>query len=172
MSVLVVSKILRLFVNTFTPDDKYPLVNSENLTQPIQMQLSKKLKIFSELFTGFLKSTFNFQMQLSWKILGMFVDTLTPDNKYSLCNKDNLQQPIQMELCKKQKLLSQLPAASVKLTFNFQHFEKKDESDAACISEIIDREGRFYLNVPRFRTILDKSFVHHSGRILVGKSLS
>ena len=63
-------------------------------------------------------------MKKSWKIWGMFVDTLTPDNKFSLCNKDNFQQPIQIELCKKQKLLSQLSAASAKLTFNFQHVEK------------------------------------------------
>ena len=30
-----------------------------------------------------------------------------------------------MELSKKQTILSQLSAASVKFTFNFQHFEKK-----------------------------------------------
>ena len=58
------------------------------------------------------------------KVLGLFVETLTADDKYSLCNKDILQQLIQMELCKKQKLLPQLSAASVKFTFNFQHFEK------------------------------------------------
>ena len=31
-----------LFVNTFTTDDKYSLLNRENLTQPIHMQLSQK----------------------------------------------------------------------------------------------------------------------------------
>ena len=36
MSVLVVSKILRLFVNTFTRDDKYSLGNKQILMQPIQ----------------------------------------------------------------------------------------------------------------------------------------
>ena len=58
------------------------------------------------------------------KILALFVHTVTADDKYSLCNKHNLQQPIQMELCKKQKLLFQISAASVKFTFNFEHFEK------------------------------------------------
>ena len=50
----------------------------------------------------------------------MFVDTLTPDNKFSLCNKDNFQQPIQIELCRKQKLLFQLSAhlQNLHLTFN------------------------------------------------------
>ena len=52
-----------------------------------------------------------------------------------------------MELRKKQKLLSQLPAESVKLKFNFQHFAKKDVSHSACLSEIIDHEVRHYLNL-------------------------
>ena len=41
MSLLVIYKILGVFVNTLTLDDKYSLLNSENLRQPIQMQLSK-----------------------------------------------------------------------------------------------------------------------------------
>ena len=61
MSVLVVSKIFRSFVNTLTLDDKYSVDKTENLTQPIQMQLSKKLEVFSEVFTAFLKNTFNFE---------------------------------------------------------------------------------------------------------------
>ena len=36
-----------LFVNTSTADDKYSLLNSDNLTQPIKMQLSRKQKTFS-----------------------------------------------------------------------------------------------------------------------------
>ena len=42
MSLLVISEFLRLFVNTLTADDKYSLRNTENLYQPIQMQLRKK----------------------------------------------------------------------------------------------------------------------------------
>ena len=34
-------KILGLFVNTLAIDEKYSLFNRDNLTQPIQMQLSK-----------------------------------------------------------------------------------------------------------------------------------
>ena len=45
---LSVCEILRVFVNTFTADDKYFLQNSQNLPQPIQMQLSKTQKnVFS-----------------------------------------------------------------------------------------------------------------------------
>ena len=38
--------MLRLFVNTLSADEKYFLCNTENLPEPIQMELSKKLKIF------------------------------------------------------------------------------------------------------------------------------
>ena len=61
MSVLVVSKILRPFVNTLTPDDKYALDNSEILKKLIQIGLSNKPKIFSPFFAAVLKSPFNFQ---------------------------------------------------------------------------------------------------------------
>ena len=45
----------------FTADDKYFLCNCENLTQPIQVQLSKKEKTFSDWFSPFSKSTLNFE---------------------------------------------------------------------------------------------------------------
>ena len=48
--VLVIHKILRLFVNTWIVEDKHYLLNRDNLTQPIQMQLYQKQKTFSELF--------------------------------------------------------------------------------------------------------------------------
>ena len=45
-SVLVICKIPRLFINTLSADGKNSLLNRENLTQPIQMQLSGKRKTF------------------------------------------------------------------------------------------------------------------------------
>ena len=36
-----------MFVNTLTADDKYYLLSRDNLTQPIQMQLSNRQKILS-----------------------------------------------------------------------------------------------------------------------------
>ena len=42
-----------------TVDDMYSFPNNENLPQPIQMQLSKKRKNFSDFFTPFLRSTSN-----------------------------------------------------------------------------------------------------------------
>ena len=60
-SLLVIHKILRLFVNTLTVNDKHYLLNRDNLMQPIQMQLSQKQKTFSEFFFAFLKSILNFK---------------------------------------------------------------------------------------------------------------
>ena len=59
--LLVICKILRPFVNTWTADNKYSLLNRENLTQPIHMPLSQKKETFSELFFPFLKSILNFE---------------------------------------------------------------------------------------------------------------
>ena len=73
MSQMVMSEILRLFVNTLTTDDKYSLCNRENLWQTIQMQLSKKQKTFSRFFPAFLKYAPNFEhfeenMQITWLV--------------------------------------------------------------------------------------------------------
>ena len=59
--MLVLCKILGLFVNTLSEDDKYCLLYNDNLLQPIQILLSQKQKTFSEFFSAFLKSTLNFE---------------------------------------------------------------------------------------------------------------
>ena len=48
-------------MNTLTPDEKYFPCNREKLPKPIQMQLYKKLNIFSKFFTRFLKFKTNFK---------------------------------------------------------------------------------------------------------------
>ena len=57
----MIYKILKPFVNTFTVDHKYSLINRDTLMQPVQMQLSRKQKTFSEFFSAFLKFILNFQ---------------------------------------------------------------------------------------------------------------
>ena len=57
----MIYKIVRLLVNALTPDDQHYLLNRDNLTQPIQMQLSEKQKTFSEFFSAFLESSLNFE---------------------------------------------------------------------------------------------------------------
>ena len=52
---------LGLVVNKLTADHKYPVLNRDNLTIPIQIQLSRKQKTFSQFFAAFLKSRLNFK---------------------------------------------------------------------------------------------------------------
>ena len=46
-SLFFTCQILGLLVNTSAADDKYPVPNRDNLTIPIQMQLSRRQKTFS-----------------------------------------------------------------------------------------------------------------------------
>ena len=57
----MIRKILMLFVNTLTVNDKHYVLNRDNLPQPIQMQLSQKQTTFSEFCSAFLKSLLNFK---------------------------------------------------------------------------------------------------------------
>ena len=54
-------KILRRFVNTLTADDKYFLLNTDKLTEPIQILLSQKQETFAQFVSAFLKCSFNFE---------------------------------------------------------------------------------------------------------------
>ena len=71
--------------------------------------------------------------QLSWKksllvickILGLFLNTLSADDKYSFLNRDNLRQSIEMQLSKKQKTFFQFFYTILKSRMKFEHFEKK-----------------------------------------------
>ena len=60
-SLLVICKILILFVNTLTADDKHDIFNRENLTQPIQMKLFQEQKTFSRFFFTVSKSMLIFK---------------------------------------------------------------------------------------------------------------
>ena len=70
-------KILKLFVNTLTFDEKHYLLNRHNLTETIQTQLSQKQKYFCRSFFQFLKS------------IGNFKDLAKKDDPHSLCVSGN-----------------------------------------------------------------------------------
>ena len=53
--------MLGLLVNILAADKMYPVLTRDNLTIPIQMQLSQKQKTFSQLFAAFLKFRLNFK---------------------------------------------------------------------------------------------------------------
>ena len=60
-SLLVLTKIRRLFLISLATDDKHYLVNRDTLTQPTQKPLPQKQKTFSEVFFAFLKSILNYK---------------------------------------------------------------------------------------------------------------
>ena len=60
-SLLVICKILGLFGNIMTADKKHSLVNCDNFTQAIQMQLSKKEETFSDFYCPFLNFRLTFE---------------------------------------------------------------------------------------------------------------
>ena len=60
-SLLLAWKILGLLVNTLAADEKYPVLHRDNLTIPIQMQISQKQKTFAKFFASNFKSRLNFK---------------------------------------------------------------------------------------------------------------
>ena len=60
-----------------------------------------------------------------WKILNLFLNTLSAISKYSLLKRYNITQPIRMQLSQKQKPFSEWFSAYFKSSLNFEHFEKK-----------------------------------------------
>ena len=81
------------------------------------------------------------------KILRLFPNTLSADGKYCLLNRDNLTQPIQMQLSRKEKTFSEFFFAFLKSRLNFENFQKKDDSNSWGISENRDSEKHGYINV-------------------------
>ena len=88
--------------------------------------------------------------QFSWKnslivickILGLFHNPLTADDKYSLLNRDNLYQHFQMQLSQKRKILSEFLFAFLKFRVNFEITEKRDDPHSWCIFELTNSEQR------------------------------
>ena len=74
------------------------------------------------------------------KILILFVNPLTAEDKYSLLNRDNLTQPFQILLSQRQKTFSQFFSPFLKPTLNLKHFQKQDDPHSRCVSEITDFE--------------------------------
>ena len=78
---------------------------------------------------------------LTCKILGLLVNTLAADEKYTALNRDNLTILIQMPLSHKKITFSQFFAPFMKSGLNFEHFDKNDEPHRFCNFEITDCEN-------------------------------
>ena len=61
------------------------------------------------------------------KILRQLVDTLRLSDKDYVLNRDNLMQPIQMQLSENQKIFFQIFFPCFKSILNIKHLPKKDD---------------------------------------------
>ena len=86
-----------------------------------------------------------------WKISRLFPNSLSADGKYSVFNRDNLSQPIQMQVSQKIKKFSEVFSWVLKSSLNFEHFQKKDDSHSWGISEITDSEKHGYIKSKKYR---------------------
>ena len=68
------------------------------------------------------------------KILRLLNNTLTVDEKHYLLNRDNLTQPIQIQLSQKQKTLPEFFLKFLKCILYFKHLAKEDDPHSSCIS--------------------------------------
>ena len=81
------------------------------------------------------------------KILRLFANLLTADDKNPCRDMQNFQQQLQTLLSQKRKTLSGFFIAFLKCAWNLEHFLKKDECPSLIISEIIVSEWGCYWNV-------------------------
>ena len=70
------------------------------------------------------------------EIGGLFINTLTADDKDSLRYRENLPQPIQMQVSKKGETCSYFFPLFLQFSSNFEHFESKGDLQSLCVSEI------------------------------------
>ena len=81
------------------------------------------------------------------EIFRLFVNTLTPDDKYSRRYMQIFWQQLQTPLCQKWKSFCRLVVAFLKCSLNLEHSEKKEEYPSLIITKIIGSERYVYLSV-------------------------
>ena len=88
-SLLLTCQILGLLVNTLAADEKYPVLNRDNLTIPIEMQLSQKQKVFLNFLLLFwsLPETLNVLAKKMTLIAFVFLNLRTPKTRLHKCLK-------------------------------------------------------------------------------------
>ena len=81
------------------------------------------------------------------QILRLFVNTLTPDVKYSLRNMQIFWEQLQIILSQKRQAFYHFLIAFPKCAWNLEHSKKKKEYPSLTNSEIIASERDAYLSV-------------------------
>ena len=88
-SLLLTCKILVLLVNGLAVDEKYPVLNRNNLTIPVLIQLPEKQKTFFQFLASFLKFRLNFKHfeKKMTLIAFVFLNLRTPNTWLVKCLK-------------------------------------------------------------------------------------
>ena len=81
------------------------------------------------------------------EIFRLFVNTLTPDDKYSRRNMQIFLQQTQTPLSQKGMAFFGFFIAFLKCAWNLEHSEKKEEYPSLIFTEIIASERDVYLSV-------------------------
>ena len=81
------------------------------------------------------------------EIFRLFVNTLTPDDKYSPRNMQIFWQQLQTPLSQKGKAFCPFLIVFLKCSWNLEHSAKKEESPTLISTEIIASERDVYLSV-------------------------
>ena len=81
------------------------------------------------------------------EIFRLFVNTLTPDDKYSRRNMQIFWQQFKTPLSQKAKTLCEFFIAFLKCAWNLKHSEKKEEYPSLINTEIIASKRDVYLSV-------------------------
>ena len=77
----------------------------------------------------------------------LFVNTLTPDDKYSSRYMQSFWEQLQRPLCQEGRVVFRFFIAFLKCAWNLVHSEKKKEYPSLIITEIIASERDVYLSV-------------------------
>ena len=81
------------------------------------------------------------------EIFSLFVNTLTPDDKYSRRDMQIFWQQLQTPLSQKWKTFYPFVIVFLKCSWNLEHSEKKEGYPTRIITEIIGSERDNYLSV-------------------------
>ena len=81
------------------------------------------------------------------QIFRLFVNTLTPDDKYSRRNMQIFWQQFKTALSQKRKTFCGFFIAFVKCAWNLEHSEKIEEYPSVIITKLIISERDVYLSV-------------------------
>ena len=84
---------------------------------------------------------------VTYEIFRLFLNTLTPDDRYSRRNMQIFWQHIQTPLSQKRKTFCPFVIVFLKCSWNLEQSEKKEEYPSLIITEIIASERDVYLSV-------------------------